>query len=141
MPEGQRAVVSVLLINARGEVLLQLRDDKPGLPYANTWTLFGGSVEPGETPTAAIHRELHEELALELPLTFWREYICPVRSQPGVVRVLNHVFTGELDRDLSTLTLYEGQSMAYFSAESAAGMPLAFAQETILHDFFAERRA
>ncbi|NWF68542.1 MAG: NUDIX domain-containing protein [Chloroflexi bacterium] len=131
-----REVVSAVLYNARGEVLLQLRDDKPHLPFANHWTLFGGHVEAGETPDEAIARELWEELTLKLPLTRWRSYVCPVRSVDGVSRTTNHVYRGELRHDHAALTLREGQAMRYFTPREAANITLAFGQIFLLHEFF-----
>ena len=54
----------ILIENSKGELLLQLRDNKPGLPQANKWSLFGGGIEPGEKPTQAILREVREELSI-----------------------------------------------------------------------------
>ncbi len=134
----QKAVVAALLHNERCEVLLQHRDDKPGLPYASFWTFFGGAVEPGETPDEAVRRELLEELALENPLRFWKAYTCPARSIPGTRIVTNHVYTGELARPLETLTLYEGQGMRFYSEAESHSLQLAFMQSPILEEFFME---
>jgi 8-oxo-dGTP diphosphatase len=59
--EPVRAVGTVVL-DARGRVLLVYRGRPPA---AGTWTLPGGRVEAGESPEAAIVRELREETALE----------------------------------------------------------------------------
>jgi ADP-ribose pyrophosphatase YjhB (NUDIX family) len=134
-----RHVVGVMLYNEHGEVLLQQRDDKPGLRHAGQWTLFGGSVEDGETFDEAIRRELIEELALELSLTFWMEYECPARTIQGQVVTYNHVYVGRMRRDLSDLRLYEGQAMAYFNREAAEKLTLAFEQSWIVEHFFRER--
>jgi 8-oxo-dGTP diphosphatase len=131
----EKHVVAAILHNDEGEVLLQLRDDKAGLLYANHWTLFGGSVEQDETPETAIHRELMEELEISLPLTFWKKYRCPIRTVEGVVTTDNHIFVGKLNRDIATMRLNEGQAMRYFKADDAADLKLAFEQEIVLNEF------
>ena len=55
-------VVAVALIDADGRVLLQQRP--PGKAMADLWEFPGGKVEPGETPEAALIRELEEELGI-----------------------------------------------------------------------------
>ncbi|HEX2621071.1 MAG TPA: NUDIX domain-containing protein [Phototrophicaceae bacterium] len=135
-------VVSAILMNERGEVLLQQRDsveEKPNLPYAGYWTLFGGSVEPGEEPGDAIRRELHEELELETGLQFWKSYHCPARTIPGELVTINYVYIGRLKRDLQTLTLHEGQGMRCFSQSESTGLDLAFMQSPVLASFFEQQ--
>lgn len=132
----QRHVVGAILYNERGEVLLQQRDHKPNLRYAGCWTLFGGAVEDGETFDEAIRRELIEELDLEVLLTFWLDYECPARTVPGEVVTTNHVYVGQVRRDLNSLTLLEGQAMAYFTPEAAALQQLAFEQSWLIEQFY-----
>ena len=67
-------VSAVALIDRDGRVLLAQRPE--GKSMAGLWEFPGGKVEPGETPEAALIRELHEELGIETwssclaPLTF-----------------------------------------------------------------------
>lgn len=67
-------VVAAALIDADGRVLLQQRP--PGKQMADLWEFPGGKIEPGETPEAALVRELAEELGIGVdpaacrPLTF-----------------------------------------------------------------------
>lgn len=63
MLTGADAVAAILLDEA-GRYVMQLRDDKPGIWYPDHWGCFGGAVEPGETPEAALARELEEEIEL-----------------------------------------------------------------------------
>jgi 8-oxo-dGTP diphosphatase len=67
-------VSAVALIDADGRVLLAQRPE--GKSLAGLWEFPGGKVDPGETPEAALIRELREELGIETkasclaPLTF-----------------------------------------------------------------------
>ncbi len=67
-------VVAAALIDTDGRVLLAQRP--PGKALAGLWEFPGGKVHDGETPEAALVRELQEELGIETshsgltPLTF-----------------------------------------------------------------------
>ena len=138
---AQKHMVSVIPVNARGEVLLQQRDHAPGILYPGCWTIFGGAVEPGETWDEAIHREIKEELDIEMVVALWYTYTCPVRSIPGELDVIVHVYTGVLDRPVESLTLYEGQAMGWFDAEGIEHLEFGFAKKTIVQKFLAEHAA
>ena len=53
-----------VLINAQGEFLLTSRPQ--GKVYAGYWEFPGGKLEPSESVEAALRRELHEELGIEI---------------------------------------------------------------------------
>ena len=55
-------IVSAALIDERGRVLLQQRPR--GKAMAGLWEFPGGKIAAGETPEAALCRELEEELGL-----------------------------------------------------------------------------
>lgn len=57
-------VVAVALIDGDGRVLIQQRP--PSKSMAGLWEFPGGKVEVGETPEAALVRELSEELAINV---------------------------------------------------------------------------
>jgi 8-oxo-dGTP diphosphatase len=67
-------VAACALVDADGRVLLAKRP--PGRPLAGLWEFPGGKVERGETPEAALIRELEEELGISIagkclaPLSF-----------------------------------------------------------------------
>ena len=60
-----QTIVSCIFFTHDGKYLLQLRDDKNGLPLRNHWALFGGEVEEYENEYLAIKREMHEELKFD----------------------------------------------------------------------------
>ena len=65
-------VSAVALVDPDGRVLLTQRPE--GKSMAGLWEFPGGKVEPGETPEAALIRELEEELGV---LT-WRSCLAPL---------------------------------------------------------------
>lgn len=57
-------VVAAILRDARGRILLARRTE--GRDLAGLWEFPGGKVDAGETPEAALVRELHEELGIDV---------------------------------------------------------------------------
>ncbi|MEM1375182.1 MAG: (deoxy)nucleoside triphosphate pyrophosphohydrolase [Pseudomonadota bacterium] len=65
-------VSAVALIDVDGRVLLAQRPE--GKSMAGLWEFPGGKVESGETPEAALIRELHEELGIGT----WQSCLAPL---------------------------------------------------------------
>ena len=61
---GSDAVAAIILTED-GRYLLQHRDDIPKIWFPDHWGCFGGAVDAGEDPIAALKRELHEEIEFE----------------------------------------------------------------------------
>jgi len=130
-----------LAILPKGDlVLCQLRDDIPGINFPGEWGLFGGHLDPGEQPEAALRRELLEEIELQ----FTESIHFGVYPDSNVIR---HVFVVPLQRKIEELKLNEGWDMAFLSIHeiqkghaysSIAGMTrnLAEPMRKILWDFF-----
>lgn len=71
---ADRPVVDVavgVLIRPNGDFLLTSRP--VGKVYDGYWEFPGGKLEPGETVSQALQRELHEELGITIgPATLWK---------------------------------------------------------------------
>jgi 8-oxo-dGTP pyrophosphatase MutT (NUDIX family) len=96
--------VAIAMIECDGRWLLQLRDDIEGILYPGQWALFGGHLDPGETPEVALRRELEEEINWAgSDLAPWFE----LRDEQRI----RHFFRGPLEVPFGSLTLLEGQDM------------------------------
>jgi len=99
--------VSAILINPRGQVLLQQRDDNPAIRYPGHWSLFGGTIENSESPADAVAREVKEEIDYEMRnFGLFREFVQNNKRE--------FAYAGELTAGLDELTLSEGQGMNFF---------------------------
>ena len=61
-------VAAAVITGPDGRFLLGQRP--AGKVYAGYWEFPGGKIEPGEAPLAALKRELHEELGIEVELAY-----------------------------------------------------------------------
>jgi 8-oxo-dGTP diphosphatase len=65
--------------------VLAARRTRP-VEAAGRWEFPGGKVEPGETPEAALEREIHEELGCVIEVTGWLVAEAPI-GESHVLRV------------------------------------------------------
>ena len=93
--------VAIAIIYQEGKFLMQLRDNIATILYPGIWGLFGGHIEPGETPEAGVKREIGEEInyLVEKPLFFgyYRDS-----------KIVRHVFHFPLLVEINELNLLEG---------------------------------
>ncbi|WP_413161367.1 NUDIX hydrolase [Capilliphycus salinus ALCB114379] len=122
----------IILLNDLQQVLLVLRDQKPSIPFPNTWNLLGGFLEEGESPQTAIHREMLEEIEVDLEEVYlFRKYEWPDCDE--------YIFWKPINLDLNFVQLNEGQRLAYFSRSQIQKTQLAFECNKIIEDFFGTR--
>lgn len=119
----------VVLVDAAGRILLQLRDDIPAIPFPGMWALPGGMLEPPETPLACIVREVEEELGVRIPPPEVAHLMTRTRSY-GV----EHTFAARLDVPAEDIRLTEGQRVAWFPVAEAVGMELAYEDVDVLRE-------
>ena len=102
--------VSLAILNREDRFLMQLRDDIPGIVYPGVWGLFGGHIEPEETPEIAVKREIIEEIGYEISeVSAFGLYTAQ--------NVIRHVFYAPLNVDISQLVLNEGWDMGLLTPE------------------------
>lgn len=102
--------VALAMLHREGRWLLQLRDEIPTIVAPGCWGLFGGHLDPGETPEQAVRRELLEEISWHPPM-LERVMVHHLHRRAA------HVFRGELSVPLQQLRLLEGQDLGLVSPE------------------------
>lgn len=122
-------VVAAALADADGRWLLQKRP--AGKRHAGLWEFPGGKVEGGETPRAALVRELNEELTIRI------EASAPVRvgearapageGEPGIVITLYTLADWE-----GVPVAEPGAELGWFTFSEAEQLPLPPLDRTLL---------
>ena len=120
-------VSAVALIDRDGRILLAQRPE--GKSMAGLWEFPGGKVEPGETPEAALVRELHEELGIET----WDSCLAPLtfasHSYPDF-HLLMPVFACRKWEGIPQSR--EGQALAWARASELRDYPMPPADEPLI---------
>jgi len=123
--------VAGVILHREGKVLLQHRDDDPGIRFPGWWSLFSGHVEDGETPEEGARREIEEELGLVLegPLRLAYHGTDETRER--------FIYEAELAVPPEALTLREGQGMALVAREDLSAYRIVPLHREILDLFYA----
>jgi 8-oxo-dGTP diphosphatase len=112
-------VAAVALVDADGRVLLAQRP--AGKPLAGLWEFPGGKVDPGETPEAALIRELHEELAIDVAASCLAPFTFASHSYPDF-HLLMPIY---VCRKWSGIpAAQEGQRLAWVRPDRLADYPM-----------------
>ncbi len=114
---------TALPVDARGRILLQLRDDKPDIVNPGLWGSFGGRVEPHETderetPEEGFLREMEEELGWR-PRAYALYDAVPYRTllDGDARRQLIYIYAAAVEVAPDELVLGEGQALAFFGPD------------------------
>jgi 8-oxo-dGTP diphosphatase len=125
----KRKGTSIIFVNDKRQILLFLRDDKPGFPYRNMWDIPGGHVEDGETPEQCIIREMKEEMDLTL-------HSFELFSVKEFDDRIEYTFWKKANLDIAKTSLHEGQQLKWFTELEAKNTKLAYGFDEIVDDFF-----
>jgi 8-oxo-dGTP diphosphatase len=87
-------LATVCFMRRNGKVLLQRR--APGRVWAGRLNGPGGKVDPGETPEAAVVREVAEETGVRLVTPIFHGQLDLLFGDPAVARLRVFVYTGAL---------------------------------------------
>ncbi len=126
-------VVAVALIDADGRVLLARRP--PGKAMAGLWEFPGGKLAPGETPEAALARELKEELAIDVTASCLAPFTFASHGYDGF-HLLMPLYVCRVWDGIARPR--EGQELAWVRPESLRDYPMPPADEPLvamLRDF------
>ena len=103
-------VVAAALIERDGKLLLAQR---PRGHHAGCWELPGGKLEPRESPSAALARELLEELGAQMTRAEPEGFAYQSEDKPAVLLLL---FRCEVD---GAIVPAEGQAVAWVTLAEA----------------------
>jgi 8-oxo-dGTP pyrophosphatase MutT (NUDIX family) len=117
------AVAAIICVEADG-YLMQLRDARPDIWYPDHWGLFGGAMDPSETPLDALRRELDEELELQVTEAEVFARIDFDLGGIGLPRYHRSYYLVPITRALEArLVLHEGSAKRVFPAPEILRQP------------------
>jgi 8-oxo-dGTP pyrophosphatase MutT (NUDIX family) len=125
----------VLLVDARGRLLLQERDEHPVID-PEKWGLPGGHVEDGEEFEPAAYRELEEETGIRLTpgeLRLWREL--EVFHEAYGTLDTTRVYVARVDLTDADIVVGEGRQIVFVEPSVARGLDLTTSATTAVPEF------
>lgn len=125
-----RTFASIALVDDRGWILLQERDEFPELD-PECWGFPGGHIEPGEAPDDAAYRELLEETGLSPEESLKHIVSVPVIHRPGRIDVV-HLYAARTRATDADVTCNEGRQMVFVDPATFASLPLTRGAQALL---------
>jgi 8-oxo-dGTP diphosphatase len=114
----------VVLVDRRGWILLQERDEFPAID-PEKWGLAGGHLEPGEDAKLGALRELLEETGIRLDpgdLQLWRAIEVFHEAYGSDDRM--HVFAAHVDLGDADIVCGEGRQIVFLEPAAARALDL-----------------
>ena len=132
----QRRFSGVLLVDGRGWILLQERDEHPVID-PDCWGLVGGHVDPGEEFEAAAYRELTEETEVVVQpggLHYFAEFEVDHTEAYGSLDRMA-VYVAPTDLTDADVVCHEGRRIVFVDPGEVAGLRLTKGAGVILPAF------
>lgn len=128
-------VSSVLLVDRRGRLLLQERDEHPVID-PEKWGLVGGHVEDGESYERTAYRELAEETGIDLPPGTLRLFdeIEVFHEGYGTLDTAQIWYAGS-DRTDADVVASEGRQIVFVEPGRARGLDLSASAAVVVPAF------
>lgn len=127
----------IIILNSKGEILLQRRDNNNNIPFPDKLGTFGGAIEAGENPEHGLKRELSEEInGYEFnDIKFWKKFLH--KGYEEYIFVIK-----EPNLDINKIKVLEGQRAEWISEEYVKNNPDDFAFDSleIILDYFRNNR-
>ena len=116
-----RATAGIVLVDADGRILMQLRDDIPTIADPGCWVVPGGEIDPHETPEDGARREFLEETGYHIGPGDMRLALTRDLPRPQGTTERQYYFLGRYD-GAQTITCYEGQELRFIDPDELAGL-------------------
>lgn len=122
------AVSCAILEGKDGEILAAQR--KNDGRFAGKWEFPGGKIDPGETAKESIHREMLEEMGVNISV---RDFLTPVRHDYGFLVVELHPFIAQVAA--GEIILHEHQAIRWGSPEDLLALDWAEADIPVIRTY------
>lgn len=126
---------SLIIENKLGKILLQVRDNKPSLPFPGKLDTIGGSIEGTELPLEALQREISEELPTynPKPITFWKKFYYE-NYEIFVFLSKDHGLDNE------PLPITEGERSIWVGLEEFENLEFAYNSKEVIREYFSRNQ-
>ncbi|WP_243640391.1 NUDIX domain-containing protein [Nocardioides jejuensis] len=128
-----RVFASIAVVDPRGWILMQERDEFPELD-PEKWGLPGGHVEAGEQPLAAAYRELMEETGLAPDGPLQEVTVALVQHRPGRLDAV-HLYAAATAATDADVVCGEGRQMVFVDPAAALDLDLTTGATALLPGF------